>query len=400
MVFYEANTGFEVIFSLLDVLAAVSNLAVILLVFYKPSLRTVSNLLVAVLALAEFSISVLVIPFSIVSYKKHSWQFGDGFCIFHGYFYQTLYIATATLTSVISLDRYYSLANPMSHTANITVKHLLWVVGFVLAQAAFWASIPLFTIGDLNYSFLPKQSRCGFKWTLSGALGTYYFFNLMISFILPVSAVIIMYHKSVRAAMQSARKIRPGNIQFQTSKDGNFTSVAKAQSTGSFKAIITVSVIIGSFLASRSPIVACNIGSWYTGQDFCPPVVELAFSWMLYLGPLTNPYVYTFLNRRLRKEITRTIKSFINAKSSEEDEEPKDILEYLRTITDNCVSASQSNSGNAEIPTSACAVSNATEQTNENITEIEVLQTPANTDAIFSFEMQVVSTETGEPDKE
>jgi hypothetical protein len=384
MVFYQPNTGAEVIFSLLDILAAVSNLAVILLVFYKPSLRTVSNLLVAGLALAEFSISVLVIPFSIVAYKRHSWPFGEGFCVFNGYFYHTLYIATATFTSVISVDRYYSLANPMSHTANISEKHLLWVVSFVLLQSAFWASLPLFTIGELRYSFLPKQSRCGFKWTISGSLGVYYFLIVMVSFILPVTAIVIMYHKSVRAAMKSARKIRPGNIQFETSKDGQFTSVAKAQSTGSFKAVFTVSIIIGSFLASRSPMVVCNIGSWYSGQDFCPPYAELAFSWLLYLGPLTNPYVYTILNRRLRNEVTRTIKSFISAKSNEEEEEePKDILEYLRTLTDNYVSPSPTNSAQGERSSARIGI--------ENVTEIETLPTPES-DKSTDIEMQVVET--------
>lgn len=335
MTLYEPSLGVEVLFSILDVLAAISNLVVMVLILHKPSLRTVSNLLVCGLAFTDFLVAVLIVPFSILGYKRQSWLDDGALCVFHGFMYNMLYIIAGTFTSVVSVDRYYSLASPMSHTANVTSTHLVWITIFVIVHSAFWASLPLFSIEGLTYLYLPREARCGFTWAVAGPLGIYLFFIVLVTFAVPVIGSIIMYYKSVQAAMDSARKIRPGNVQIERFGNGDFTSVAKTEHIGSSKAVCTVSVIVGSFVLSRAPILVCNIGAWFTGEDLCSAKIELGFAWLQYLGVLTNPYVYTFLNRRLRSELKGIIKSWASFNDNSDEQEPKDILEYLRNITTN-----------------------------------------------------------------
>lgn len=323
------------LFTILDVFAAVSNLGVMVLILHKPSLRTVSNLLVCTLALTDFLVAVLVVPFSILGYKSQSWSHNDSFCIFHGFLFNTLYIISGTFTSVVSIDRFYSLASPMSHTANVSGHHFLWITAFVIVHSIFWASFPLYNIDDFEYAYMPRQSRCSFSWSVSGALGVYLFFLILVTFLVPVFASTLMYYKSVQAAMESARKIRPGNVHIERFSNGDFTSVAKVENVGSSKAVLTVSVIVGSFIICRAPFLICSIGTWLNGTDFCPAKVELSFSWLQYLGVLTNPYVYTILNRRLRGELKVILKSLIFVHDHEEDDEPKDVLDYLRNLTNN-----------------------------------------------------------------
>lgn len=331
---YQADTGVIVLLSILDVLTVICNLAVLLLIIHKPTLRTVSNILVCGLAMTDFLMATLIVPFSIIGYKNQVWSYNDTLCIVQGYLFNMLYIVSASFTSIISIDRYYSLASPMSHTANVKGSYVIWTVIFVILHSAFWVNFPLYGLEGLTYSYLPKHSRCSFNWAVSGPLGTYLFFVVLVTFVVPVFASVVMYYKSVQAALDSARKIRPGNVHIERFANGDFTSVAKTENIGSTKAVLTVSVIIGSFVICRAPILVCSIGAWYHGHDFCSFKLELGFSWLQYLGSLTNPFVYVLLNRRLRTELKTILKSWA-FHQDEEDEEPKDILDYLRNITNN-----------------------------------------------------------------
>ncbi|EDO39048.1 predicted protein, partial [Nematostella vectensis] len=275
-----------------DAAAALSNLAVVILILRKDSLRTVSNILVAALALSELFITVVVIPLSIIAYGKHLWSFHKELCVFQGYIFNTLFLVSGTLTSVISVDRFYSLASPMGHVAHLSEKTVVCMIVFVLANAGFWSSFPLYGIGNLEYIYLPNQTRCDVHWTLGGNYGLYYFVLLMVSFVLPLIGMTLMYFKSFQSAKESARKIRPGNIQIQTLQDGQFTSVARQESFDYLKANITVFIIIGSFVLSRGPNLVCNMAAWAQERQFCTPSAQLACSWLMYMSSLTTPYVY------------------------------------------------------------------------------------------------------------
>ena len=328
------------IFSILDATAALSNSCILLLIFRKSTLRTVSNLLLASLALSELLMAVLVIPFSIVAFAKESWPYGESLCLFQGYLSNVLCLTSAAFTSVIAVDRFYCVSSPISHAGNISGRHIVIITIIVYIQAAFLSLFPLLGIGSLRYSFITAKLRCTLRWDLHGSYLVYYFLISTVGFVIPACTIIVMHYKSLKEARKSARQIRPGNVRVQVLKDGHYTTVAQSGNSPSLKANITLFVIIGTFLVSRAPIALANIMNGLHGRSYFSPITELSFAWLLYLSSVLDPYVYTFFNRRLRNEVIQIAKScFVRKK---QDEEPKDILEYLRHITDNHVSSSPS----------------------------------------------------------
>lgn len=132
-------------------------------------------------------------------------------------------------------------------------------------------------------------------------------------------------------------QVRPGNIQIQVLQNGEFTSVAQTNNNfQSLKANFTLTLIIGSFVITRGPLTIFNIVTSFTGEGYFSTLTETIVSFMLFLGPLFDALVYVFLNRKLRKEVFLILRKCF--RKIEEEEEPKDIVDYLRTLTDNYVS--------------------------------------------------------------
>lgn len=330
-----------VLLSVLDVFAALTNTAILCLVLPRTCMRTVSNLFLVGLSLTQFLMTVLVIPFSIVTLSQQSWQFGEGFCQFQGFFTIFLSISSATFISVIAVDRYFSLANPMSHTARVTSTHVLFTSIFNWFRAAFWAAFPLFGIDGLKYKFVPSINGCRFRLDLKGSYSIYYYFIAMESFLLTSFTMCIMYFKSFQTARNSARQVRPGNIQIQVLQNGEFTSVAQTKNSfQSLKANVTLALIIGSFLLTRGPLAIFNIVTSFTSEGYFSAGTETTVYFMVFLGPLLDSLVYVLLNRKLRKEVFLILRKCVKKRSVEE--EPKDIVDYLRTLTDNYVSTRNS----------------------------------------------------------
>ena len=324
-----------IIFSVLDAVAALTNLAVLCIILPRTCMRTVSNLFLVGLSSTQLLMTVLVVPFSIAAFSKQAWSFGDGFCQFQGYLTIFLSISSATFISVIAVDRFFSLANPMSHAGNITEKHVIFASLFNWIHSAFWAAFPLFGLEGLNYKYSQAKNGCGFRWDLRGSYHIYYYFIAMESFIVPSFTMCLMYFKSFQTARKSARQIRPGNIQVQILQNGDFTTIAQTNNGyQSCKAHCTLTVIIGSFLISRGPLTIFNIVNSFTAEGYFSPLTETTVSFMLFLGPLFDSLVYVFLNRKLRHEVYLISRKCFKRRS-EEEEEPKDIVDYLRSITDN-----------------------------------------------------------------
>lgn len=297
-------------------------------------MRTVSNLFLVGLTSTQLLMTVTVVPFSIVTFLRPSWTFGNGFCQFQGYMTNFLSMSSATFISIISVDRFFSLANPMSYAGYITEKHVILASLLNWFHSAFWASFPLFGIKGLKYNYVPGRKGCGFRWDSKGPYYIYYSLIVMEGFIIPSFTLCFMHFKSFQTARQSARQVRPGNIQIQTLQNGDFTSVALTKNKHNcMKANCTLTLIISSFVITRGPHTIFNIVTSFTEEGYSSGLTQTSVTLLLYMGPLLDPMVYFLLNRKLRQEVFRPF-SKLCRKTSEEEEEPRDIVDYIRSIAD------------------------------------------------------------------
>ena len=103
-----------VILGVINVVVLLGNCLVVLAVFLDSRLRTVTNLFIVSLAMADLSVGVAVLPFSASLEVLNLWIFGEIWCSI--WLAVDVWMCTASILNLcaISLDRYLAVTRPVS----------------------------------------------------------------------------------------------------------------------------------------------------------------------------------------------------------------------------------------------------------------------------------------------
>ena len=124
--------------AVLDVFVIVGNLLVVAAVWTTHKLRTVTNNFIVSLAVADFLVGVLVLPFSNANEVLRYWIFGPLWC--NVWLAVDVWLCTASILNLvaISLDRYLAISRPFRYHDLMTPKRgkilvaLVWVISFLI----------------------------------------------------------------------------------------------------------------------------------------------------------------------------------------------------------------------------------------------------------------------------
>ena len=127
-----AVTIHSVILTLSAIFSLMGNSLVCLALYQNRRLRTVTNIYVLSLAIADIMASTFVLPFSAVASGYRAWPFNFAFCQFSGvatYFWGATSINILALTAV---NRYICIAKPHLYPTLFTRKKTLFSIPLVL----------------------------------------------------------------------------------------------------------------------------------------------------------------------------------------------------------------------------------------------------------------------------
>lgn len=108
----------------------------VFVVLYKfPRLRTVPNFLVANLAFSDFTLGLLVLPFSAVYAITSEWLSGKSLCEL--WLSLDIFLCTSSIwnLSMIGLDRYWAITDPVRYLSKRTLKTAIIMISCVWALA-------------------------------------------------------------------------------------------------------------------------------------------------------------------------------------------------------------------------------------------------------------------------
>lgn len=207
------------ILGLMNLLVLLGNCLVVLAVFLDSRLRTVTNLFIVSLAMADLSVGLAVLPFSASLEVLNLWLFGDIWCSI--WLAVDVWMCTASILNLcaISLDRYLAITRPVSYPSIMSLKRakillaIVWTLSFLICFPPLvgWndrkgAKVMLADVG---------QERC-YDWTceLTNDVG-YVVYSALGSFFIPMFVMLFFYWRIYRTAIQTTKAINQG---FRTTK--------------------------------------------------------------------------------------------------------------------------------------------------------------------------------------
>ncbi|KAM9496734.1 trace amine-associated receptor 13c-like [Clarias gariepinus] len=271
-------------------LTVCGNLLVIISVFHFKQLHTPTNMLVLSLAVSDFLIGALVMPPVLIWTTESCWIFDNCYCIS---FFVTDYILT-TLSiyhiALIAVDRYLALSNPFLYTNSISTRTMSIVV------SSDWCACLVYTttVSYFNEIFTSSVMCPGECHLFLNEVSSVV--DLVITFIFPLSVIIIFYTLVFVIAKKHATAIRELNNHKQP-KTQKITSHSMKSER---KAAKVLGILVSVFLVCLLPYFICSL---------LGDVIELQTETFLkvfivvYLNSTINPVIYALFYPWFRKSI-------------------------------------------------------------------------------------------------
>lgn len=185
--------------TVLIIVTVFGNILVIMSVVQYPPLRSVPNIFIVSLAVADLMVAIGVLPLNVVYNVTGVWLFGGVVCKL--WLTCDVMCCTASILNLcaIALDRYRAITQPIAYAQKRTVSRTMWTVALVWIASAVICSPPLIGWNDWPDVF-DERTPCALT-THPG----YVVYSSMGSFYIPLMVMSITY---LRIYIATRRRLR------------------------------------------------------------------------------------------------------------------------------------------------------------------------------------------------
>ncbi|XP_043922874.1 trace amine-associated receptor 4-like [Protopterus annectens] len=269
------------------------NLVVIISVFHFQQLHSPSNFLTLSLAVTDFFVGFLVLPFSMVRSIEACWYFGNTFCKIHSAFDMAFTTVSLLHLCFIAVDRYYIICDPLHYSSKITFSVIAVFLSVCWAVPICFSCSIVFSGKNVDETFLSYIYCEGLCILTSDKM--WGVIIPVVNFFLPASAMIGIYIKIFAVARDHAKVINgiADNI-ISVKKHSKQTKEAEQKATK------TLILIMGVFLFCWLPAMIMIMLNFYFSV-FIPSFIFEVLSWLAYFNSACNPIIYGFFYPWFRK---------------------------------------------------------------------------------------------------
>lgn len=343
----EQSSGFpavaviqSVFLAMIMVVGAIANSFICRCILAHRSLRTNTNSFIFNLAATDFLLSVLCMPFALVSAITGMWVFGKVMCVLTGFLLSVLCIASILTLALVAIDRYLAICRPLKYCTLITQRSSLTMIVYVWFHAAICAILPVLGWGE-GYFFVPGESICRPSFGKPSVDNGYTIFLFIACFVAPFSIIAFTYVSILCTARRQFRRVhhhkgnqvgnvenlQPSNSQFNcettfarspentviADEITSATNTSRAKKLYAPKAIRNrrrqkargfkmLWIIVVVFLICWSPYFVMIFYSSVRHQSF-PDSVKVPMMLLTFLNSALNPFLYGFLNSKFRDSL-------------------------------------------------------------------------------------------------
>nr|XP_055042949.1 trace amine-associated receptor 4-like [Misgurnus anguillicaudatus] len=293
-------------FMLLMILTTVfGNLLIIISISHFKQLQSPTHLIVRSLAASDCLLGSLVMPYSMVRSVEGCWFLGNVVCKVHSSLDMTFCISSLIHLSLISIERYMAICDPLRYKMRITNRTVTvfttftWLFSFVYSF-----SIVFSGVNAVGMEMLILQMSCVGSCVL--------FFNRqwglicpILTFFLPGTIMSCLYMKIFHVARKHARVMSERATVGITGGLKNQSSAHRER-----KAATTLTIVMGVFLLCWLPYFTVTVIGPFLSFVTPADVFEVLV-WFAYFNSTCNPLIYGFFYPRFQKAFKTLISTYI-----------------------------------------------------------------------------------------
>ena len=284
-------------------LSLFGNVMVVFIVRTKPYMKTVTNLLIANMSVADLLMTCFAMPYSVLYLYVQSRWFGGtlgSLTCKTVQFFVAMSIAASILTlAVVSLDRFFAIIYPLKRSTLIprmlVTNALIWSLACLFVASHFY-SYRVTRFADGYY-------HCYVDWRpLANMKSLKVYYTLLFVFLYLIPLMFIAFFYTIICRKLWLRKI-PGNPSINNRRNAN---IYKRRTV---KMLIIIVVI---FALCWAPVHVMHYLTHYQYATYkkLPPSVVLTAFFVSHANSSINPLLYIILNRNFRLAFVDIMKAW------------------------------------------------------------------------------------------
>lgn len=281
-----------VIYSIICAVGLTGNTAVIYVILKAPNMKTVTNIFILNLAIAD-ELFTLVLPINIADYLLLQWPFGEFMCKLIISIDQYNTFSSIYFLTVMSIDRYLVV---VATTKSRKITYRTYRAAKIVSLCV-WSFVTVIILPFTVFAKIHKEqgrSQCVFVfpnpesvWWKGSRI-----YTLILGFAIPVSTICILY----TTMLYRLRRV-------------HLRSNAKALDKAKKKVTLMVVVILAVCLFCWTPYHLSTVVALTTDIPQTPLIIGISYfiTSLSYANSCFNPFLYAFLDDSFRRSFRKLI---------------------------------------------------------------------------------------------
>ncbi|XP_055041757.2 trace amine-associated receptor 4-like [Misgurnus anguillicaudatus] len=289
---------------LIILMTVFGNLLIIISLSHFKQLQSPTHLIVQSLAVCDCLLGSLVMPYSMVRSVEGCWFLGDFICKVHSSLDNTFCISSLLHLSLISIDRYLAICDPLRYKMRITNNTVTvfitftWIFSFVYSFSIVFSGV---TSVGLEAYILQISCFGGCVLLLNKEWGLPY---VILFFIIPGTIMSSLYIIIFNVVKKHA-KVLSEKVSVTTTGVNSQSSAHRER-----KAAKTLALVMGVFFICWLPLALATAVDPFL-NFVIPAIVYEALVWFSYFNTACDPLIYGFFYPCFQKAFKTLISTYI-----------------------------------------------------------------------------------------
>ena len=280
--------------------SSIGNAILIYAVYADVRMRTATNLLIASQGIADLGISILVMPFALVSVVADGWILGEKFCMANAFFNLFFTQTTVLQMTIIAFERYLVIVKPLLLEISLLgatgLAASAWGLSFLTALP--WLDL---TTDQATVEYFEGFYVCGIRYhpPVRGLALIYVTLLILLFALLPLVFITYSYHHIPKVIRRKNHCVCPMTL----------SNAQKLAINVYASSALTSKFVIGTSLIQVFPACFLMLLDGL-GVGSIPRDVKTGFKWVMWCHCFVKPAIYASKSSAWGKTIRGYLQKF------------------------------------------------------------------------------------------